>query len=196
MTREGQLVHTACLLTLTTLVIVELPEIEHASIHVSERTLDYRLSNTSFLASKVPLCLRMEIYNRTNVCERIVTSSGVLKLDDNDLLNIVNVSICLDQYDDYCGKNIPVEISKRTAASPLASIRALCNDDLEREVSFNWIFILIASILVVFFLILCGLCIFCFVQNCKRRRNINHNISESTHIAVMDRMSNVLTLSL
>ena len=69
----------------TTFVVLDLPEIEHAAIHVSERTLDYRLSNTSFLAAKVPLCLRMEIYNRTNVCERIVTSSGVLKLDDNDL---------------------------------------------------------------------------------------------------------------
>lgn len=44
--------------------------------------------------------------------------------------------------------------------------------------AFNWIFILIASIIVVFFLILCGLCIFCFVQNHKRRRNSNHHMSK------------------
>lgn len=42
----------------------------------------------------------------------------------------------------------------------------------EREVSFNWIFILIAAIIIVFFIILCGLCIFCLMQNRKRRRNL------------------------
>jgi hypothetical protein len=53
----------------------------------------------------------MEIYNRTNRCERLVTSSGVIPLEDNDLLNILNVSLCLDQYEDYCGQTMTVEIS-------------------------------------------------------------------------------------
>ena len=71
------------------------------------------MNNSSFISLKVPLCIRIEIYNRSNLCERIVTSSGVIKLDENDLNNVLNVSICLDQYEDYCGKSIPVEMSKR-----------------------------------------------------------------------------------
>ncbi|CAF1385753.1 unnamed protein product [Adineta steineri] len=138
----------------------ELPQIEYSTIHFSDDTLDYRLNNLSFLSLKVPLCIRIDIFNRSNICERIVTSSGIIKLDKNDLLNVHNVSICLDQYEDYCGQVIPVET--------------------KREIAFNWIFILIASIIVVFFLILCGLCIFCLIQNHKRRRNHNHNMLTSS----------------
>ena len=46
---------------------------------------------------------------------------------------------------------------------------------LEREIATNWIFILITSIIIVFFLILVGLCIFCLIQSRKRRSNINHH---------------------
>ena len=144
-------------------------------IHLSEKTLDYRVNNVSFLSLKVPLCLRMEIYNRTNRCERLVTSSGVIALDENDLFNLLNVSICLDQYEDYCGRTLAVEMSKSQTTSCSLEMEG---DVLEREVSFNWIFILIASILVVFFLILCGLCLFCLIQNCKRRRSVHQNISK------------------
>ncbi len=91
----------------------QLPQIEHSTIHFSEKTLDYRLNNSSYNSLKVPLCLRIDIYNRSTICERIVTSSGVIKLDENDLNNVLNVSICLDQYDEYCGKAIPVEMSKK-----------------------------------------------------------------------------------
>lgn len=91
----------------------DLPQIEYSSIHFLDRSLDYRLNNYSFVSSKVPLCLRIDVYNRSTLCERIVTSSGVIKLDENDLNNVVNVSICLDQYEDYCGQAIPVEMSKR-----------------------------------------------------------------------------------
>jgi hypothetical protein len=96
---------------------IDLPEIEHSAIHFAEKTLDYRLNNSSFVSFKVPLCIRIEIYNRSNICERIVTSSGVIKLDEVDLMNVLNVSICLDQYEDYCGKSIPVEMSMRRSSS-------------------------------------------------------------------------------
>ena len=91
----------------------QLPELEHSIIQFSEKTLDYRVNNSTFDSLKVPLCLRMDIYNHSTLCERIVTSSGVIQLDENQLNNIHNVSICLDQYDEYCGKAIPVEMSKR-----------------------------------------------------------------------------------
>jgi hypothetical protein len=71
------------------------------------------LNNTGFTSLKVPLCIRIDIYNRSNICERIVTSSGIIQLDENDLVNVFNVSICLDQYEDYCGKSIPVEMSRK-----------------------------------------------------------------------------------
>ena len=92
----------------------DLPQIEYAAIHFSEKSLDYRLNNFSFLSLKVPLCLRIDIYNHSTFCERIVTSSGMIKLEENDLINVLNVSICLDQYEDYCGQAMPVEMSKRT----------------------------------------------------------------------------------
>jgi len=136
------------------------------------------LTNSSFISLKVPLCIRIDIYNRSTICKRIVTSSGLIKLDENDLINVVNVSICLDHYEDYCGKIIPVEMSKKNKLfSFFFDVFFFSLFCLERDVSFNWIFILIASIIIVFFLILCGLCIFCLIQNHKRRRNINHNIS-------------------
>jgi hypothetical protein len=90
---------------------LDLPQIEHSTIHLSERTLNYQLNNSSFLSLKVPLCLRIDISNQSNKCERIVTSSGMIKLDQDDLNHISNVSICLDQYEDYCGKSLPVEMS-------------------------------------------------------------------------------------
>jgi hypothetical protein len=91
----------------------DLPQIEYSAIHFSDKSLDYRLNNFSFISSKVPLCLRIDIYNHSTLCERIVTSSGIIKLDENDPSNVLNVSICLDQYEDYCGQAIPVEMSKR-----------------------------------------------------------------------------------
>ena len=91
----------------------DLPQIEYSSLHFSDRTLDYRLNNFTFISSKIPLCLRIDISNRSTICERIVTSSGIIQLDDNDLMNVLNVSICLDQYEDFCGQAIPVEKSKR-----------------------------------------------------------------------------------
>jgi len=93
---------------------LDLPQIEYSTIHISDKTLDYRLNNTSFTSLKVPLCIRIDIFNRSNICERIVTSSGIIQLDENDFLNVFNVSICLDQYEDYCGKSIPVEMSKKS----------------------------------------------------------------------------------
>ncbi len=151
----------------------DLPQIEYSSIHFLEKSLDYRLNNFSFITSKVPLCLRIDIYNHSTLCERIVTSSGVIKLDENDLSNVLNVSICLDQYEDYCGQAIPVEMSKKMRT--FSSHAFFSSSSSEREVAFNWIFILIASIIIVFFLILCGLCIFCLLQNRKRRRNLRMN---------------------
>ncbi|CAF0928865.1 unnamed protein product [Rotaria sordida] len=138
----------------------DLPQIEYSTIYYSEKILDYRLNNSSFISLKVPLCLRINIYNHSSICERIVTSSGVIKLDEQYLLNILNVSMCVDQYEDYCGQTRSVET--------------------KRELAFNWIFILIASIIIVFFLILLGLCIFCIIQNHKRRRNKNHDIITSS----------------
>ena len=42
--------------------------------------------------------------------------------------------------------------------------RGLLQFSLEREIAFNWVLILISSIIIVFFLILCGLWIFCIIQ--------------------------------
>ena len=67
----------------------------------------------------------------------------------------------------------------------------------EREVSFNWIFILIASIIIVFFVILCGLCIFCLVQNRKRRRNLRmyrlifHHFSHHFYLQLIQPVKNL-----
>ncbi|CAF4501930.1 unnamed protein product [Rotaria sp. Silwood2] len=138
----------------------DLPEIESSTTYFREKLLNYRLNNFSFISLKVPLCLRIDIYNHSSICERIVTSSGMINLDEQSLLNILNVSICLDQYEDYCGQTRSVET--------------------KRELAFNWIFILIASIIVVFFLILFGLCIFCLIQNHKRRRNKKNDIVTSS----------------
>lgn len=91
----------------------DLPQLEHSSIHFFDKSLDYRVKNFTFISSKVPLCLRIDIYNRSTICERIVTSSGIIELDENDLINVLNVSICLDQYEDFCGQAIAVERSKR-----------------------------------------------------------------------------------
>lgn len=60
----------------------------------------------------VPLCIRVEIYNYTNPCQRIVTSSGILKLDENHLNENMNLSICIDQYENFCGETVQVELSK------------------------------------------------------------------------------------
>ncbi|CAF0978283.1 unnamed protein product [Rotaria sordida] len=133
----------------------DLPIIEYSLLYLSEKTINYRLNESSFTSIKVPLCIRIELYNRTNICQRIVTSSGILKIQENDLNNIINISICLDQYENFCGEMIPIEI--------------------KRETSFDWIFILISSIITVLFLILCGLGIFCFITNHKRLRNTNHS---------------------
>lgn len=91
----------------------DLPQIEHSFVHFSDKSLDYRLKNFTFISSRVPLCLRIDIYNRSTICERIVTSSGIIQLEENDLINALNVSICLDQYEDFCGPAIAVERSKR-----------------------------------------------------------------------------------
>ena len=91
----------------------DLPIIEHSVLDLSEKLINYRLNDSSFTLIKVPLCIRIDIFNRTNLCQHIVTSSGVLKLDEEDFNNAVNVSICLDQYEDFCGETIPVEISKK-----------------------------------------------------------------------------------
>ncbi|CAF1643331.1 unnamed protein product [Rotaria magnacalcarata] len=138
----------------------DLPEIEYSTIDFTEKIIDYRLNNSSFNTLKVPLCLRIDIYNHSNLCERIVTSSGRIRLNEQYLLNIVNVSICLDQYEDYCGQTRSVEI--------------------KRELVFNFINVLIASVIIVFFLILVGLCIFNVIRNLKRQRHINHNIVTSS----------------
>ena len=86
--------------------------IESSSIHLKDKFLDYHLTNESFFTLKVPLCLRIDIINRTNHCERIVTSSGIIHLDEIDPLHIVNVSICLDEYEDYCSETLPVDLSE------------------------------------------------------------------------------------
>jgi hypothetical protein len=100
---------------------LDLPQIERSTINFSEKTLNYQLNNFSFLSLKVPLCLRIDISNQTNRCERVVTSSGIIKLDENDLNHIHNVSICLDHYEDYCGKSLPVEMSMKNKIFFLSS---------------------------------------------------------------------------
>ena len=42
---------------------------------------------------------------------------------------------------------------------------------VERHTSFNWIFIVVASILTVILLILLGLCMFCVILKYRRRRD-------------------------
>jgi len=61
---------------------------------------------------KVPLCIRIEMLNQTNICQHIVTSSGIIKFNENYLNLIQNISICLDQYEDFCGESIKIKISK------------------------------------------------------------------------------------
>ncbi|CAF5106015.1 unnamed protein product, partial [Rotaria magnacalcarata] len=88
----------------------DLPNIEHSSLELSEKLINYRLNDSSFMSIKVPLCIRIEIDNETNICERIVTSSGVLRFNENNLNNNINLSICISQYENYCGESIPVQI--------------------------------------------------------------------------------------
>jgi hypothetical protein len=97
--------------------LLDIPIIEHAAVHLSDKTINYRLNNASFAASKAPLCLRLEIHNQSNLCPRIVTPSGFFKLDDYEVQHIHNVSLCLDQYDGYCGKSVPVATSKHPLCS-------------------------------------------------------------------------------
>ncbi|CAF2092548.1 unnamed protein product [Rotaria magnacalcarata] len=131
----------------------DLPNIEHSSLELSEKLINYRLNDSSFMSIKVPLCIRIEIDNETNICERIVTSSGVLRFNENNLNNNINLSICISQYENYCGESIPVQI--------------------KRDTSFNWVFLVLSSIITVALLILCGLGIFCFLTNRKQQRNTN-----------------------
>ena len=97
--------------------LLDLPVIEHAAVHLSDKTINYRLNNASFAALKAPLCLRIEMYNQSNLCPRIVTSSGFFKLDENEIQHMRNVSLCLDQYDGYCGKSTPVATSRNSPYS-------------------------------------------------------------------------------
>ena len=54
--------------------------------------------------------------------------------------------------------------------------------------SFNWIFIVVSSILTVILLILFGLCIFCVIVKCRRRRN-SGNIRENLVTATINKKS-------
>jgi hypothetical protein len=85
---------------------------EHSLFYPSEKSLHYRLNNLSFLSIKIPLCIRIDLSNQTNLCQHILRSHGIIKLNENNLNNIQNVSICLDQYEDFCGKSIRIKISK------------------------------------------------------------------------------------
>ena len=155
---------------------LDLPLIQHAAMHVSSKTIEYRLNDSSFSSLAIPLCLRLERHNRTNICQSILTPSGSFKLDSPDLTNVLNVSLCLEQYENYCGKTMPIAMRTRTSPLRIRTVRiARLFSIAERDVPFNWIFILIASIAIVSCLILCGLCIFCFILRRKRRRNAHHN---------------------
>ena len=94
------------------LSFTELPLLEYSSLHVSERSIHYRINDSVFTSLKVPLCIRIEVSNYTHTCQRLVTSSGMIKLDKVFLNRVVNTSICLDQYENFCGEVFPVRISK------------------------------------------------------------------------------------
>ncbi|CAF0743366.1 unnamed protein product [Didymodactylos carnosus] len=141
----------------------DLPLIEHATLHIGQRTISYYLNdNSTLLANKASLCIKVESQNGTIECKKIISSIGTLQLEhelDGDPTHLT-VSICLDNYEIYCGKAYPVEI--------------------KRQVSFNWLFVLIASVIVVFILILFGLCIFCTLQSRKRKRNTSRDTVASS----------------
>ena len=168
---------------------LDLPLIQHAAMHVSSRTIEYRLNNASFSSLTIPLCLRLERHNRTNICQSILTPSGSFKLESPDLNNVLNVSLCLEQYENYCGKAMPIAMRTRTPRRRNGTVRIACLffSIAERDVPFNWVFILIASIAVVSCLILCGLCIFCFILRRKRRRNAHHNSGRPNAIPRADK---------
>ena len=111
-TKEGTFCFLKTTITTVLIFLLDLSIIEHSLLHSAEKAIHYRLNDSIFALIKVPLCIKIEMYNQTNVCERLVTSSGYLKFDENDLNKIVNLSICLDQYDDFCGESVPVAISK------------------------------------------------------------------------------------
>lgn len=90
----------------------DLPLIESAVFTPGDHSLHYRLDNITFHSMKIPLCLRMEIFNDTSVCQRIVTASGSFDFSDKDWKDIRNLSVCLDQYEDFCGESVGIEISK------------------------------------------------------------------------------------
>ena len=117
---------------------LDLPVIEHASIHLSAKTIHYRLNNASFATLKVPLCLRIDINNHTNICSRVVTSSGFFSLDENDLRNIQNVSLCLDHYEDYCSKSVPVAFSKNSTSTSVVFVNVfiLLQNKMHRSVGY------------------------------------------------------------
>jgi hypothetical protein len=92
----------------------EFPLIEHSSLSFADNTLHYHLNNSTFLSMKTPLCLRIDISNETILCQRIVTSSGVFDINEKDVKYIRNLSICLDQYEDYCGESVSISKTSKS----------------------------------------------------------------------------------
>lgn len=90
----------------------DLPSIDSAFLTPVDNSLHYRLNNRTYQSMKIPLCIRIEMFNETSVCQRIVTSSGIFEFNAMHWKEIRNLSVCLDQYEDFCGEPVMIEISK------------------------------------------------------------------------------------
>lgn len=90
----------------------DLPLIESAFVTPVDTSLHYRLDNRTFQSMKIPLCIRIEIFNETSVCQRIVTSSGIFEFNAMNWREIRNLSVCLNEYEEFCGESVLIEISK------------------------------------------------------------------------------------
>ncbi|CAF4496236.1 unnamed protein product, partial [Didymodactylos carnosus] len=93
----------------------DLPLIEHPMLHIGQRTISYQLNdNLTLVANKALLCIKVEGQNGTIECKKITSASGVLRLEHelNGDLTRLSVAVCLENYENYCGKAYPVEISR------------------------------------------------------------------------------------
>lgn len=149
----------------------DLSIIDKCYLNLRDRALEYRLDNETFHLIKIPLCIRINLSNETSLCEKIVTSTGIIQLNQSAIDSISNVSICLDEYEEFCGETYPIEISTEKFEFSKAKIY-IDSNLLESFRTFDWMLIMIISIICfAFLLFVVG--VICLICKCRRRRREN-----------------------
>lgn len=100
----------------------------------------------------------------------------------NDVNTIDNISICIDQYEDFCSESILTNISKKE--KPHFFVNFLSQIFEEYYSSYNWIFIVVSSIIIITILILSSFCIFYLISNHKQKETkLNNTINQKPIIS-------------